>query len=51
VVEDLLSFNGDDYRNDEALHTTWSLFRAIASFSLLGVALVMIIGQAIGGGE
>jgi hypothetical protein len=51
TVEDLLSFNGDDFRADESLHTTWSLFRAIASFSLLGVALVMIIGQAIGGGE
>lgn len=51
AVSNLLSFNGEDFSNDPTLHTVWSLFRAIASFSLLGVALVMIIGQAIGGGE
>lgn len=51
AVESLLSFNGEDFSKDPGIHTIWSLFRAIASFSLLGIALVMIIGQAIGGGE
>ena len=49
VVVNLLSFNSEDFSKDPELKTVWGLFRALASFSLLGVALVMIIGQAVGG--
>lgn len=36
---------------DHNLKTSWSYFRAIATFMLVAVGLVMIIGQAIGGGS
>jgi hypothetical protein len=54
IINSLLTFNAEDYTKvppgakDSGLHQAWSAFRVIASFSLLAVALVMIIGQAIG---
>jgi hypothetical protein len=48
IVNDLLDVNPQDYSNAN-LERVWSVFRALASFGLLGVAMVMIIGQALGG--
>lgn len=52
VIENLLATNTDTLTSGTSgdnLRSVWSLFRAVASFALIGVALVMIIGQAIGG--
>ncbi len=48
ALDSLLTVNPDDWTTDDSVKQVWSYFRAIASFTLLGVALVMIIGQAIG---
>lgn len=37
--------------DDGGLHSSWSYFRAVATFLLVAVGLVMIISQAIGGGS
>jgi hypothetical protein len=51
LVNNLLDVNAEDFANSIQLRAVWSLFRAIATFSLVGVALVMIISQAVGGGQ
>lgn len=47
AVVSLLTINAEEYNND-SLRTAWSYFRNLASFLLLIIGLVMIIGQAIG---
>lgn len=54
LIENMLAVNTGNFSNGttgDNLRAAWSLFRAVASFALIGVALVMIIGQAIGGGD
>lgn len=47
VIDNLLALNEEDYNDDEGrLREAWSYFRNIASFSLLIIGLVMVIGQA-----
>lgn len=46
IVESLLNVNEEQYNNNQ-LKASWSYFRSIATFLLILVALVMIIGQAI----
>jgi hypothetical protein len=51
VVEGLLNIDAQKLYDDQELRTSWSYFRAIATFALIAVGLVMIISQAIGGGN
>jgi hypothetical protein len=46
VVDDLLQVNREYYTNDQ-LRKSWAYFRNIASFMLIIIGLVMIIGQAV----
>lgn len=46
TVDDLLQIDSEYYTNDD-LKQAWSYFRNIASFLLIIIGLVMIIGQAI----
>lgn len=51
ALSSLLSVTAEDFSQPpggDQLYKVWSYFRAVASFLLIGVALVMIIGQAIG---
>lgn len=48
ALASLLSVNAEDFASQQ-LYTVWSYFRAVASFLLIGTALVMIIGQALSG--
>lgn len=52
ALSSLLSVSAEDFSagdKGEKLRTVWSYFRALASFLVIGVALVMIIGQAVSG--
>lgn len=51
VIDDLLNVDATKIGNDTDLQTIWSYFRGIATFALVAVGLVMIISQAIGGGN
>ena len=44
----VIKLNASD---DQGLYKSWSYFRGIATFMLFAVGLVMIIGQAVGGGK
>ena len=48
AVDSLLDINTNSIRNNEKLQETWSYFRAIASFALVAVGLIMVISQAFG---
>ncbi len=48
-VDDLLNVNVVKLDTDGSLRASWSYFRAIATFMLLAVGLVMVLSQAIGG--
>ena len=50
-VDDMLDVDVAKMDKDGEMEKSWSYFRAIASFLLLGVGLAMIISQAIGGGN
>ena len=50
-IDDLLDVDVAKMDKDGEMEKSWSYFRAIASFLLLGVGLAMIISQAIGGGN
>lgn len=52
VVNSLLSFKAEDITSGPSaskLYNVWSLFRIVSTISLLAVALIMIIGQAMSG--
>lgn len=51
VVDSMLNIDSQKLENSEGLRNSWSYFRAIATFLLLAVGLIMVIGQAIGGGR
>lgn len=51
IIDSLLNVDATKIGQDAELQTIWSYFRAIATFSLVAIALVMIISQAIGGGN
>lgn len=48
-VDGLLNIDGQIINSNDQLRTVWSYFRAIATFLLIIVGLVMIISQAVGG--
>lgn len=50
-VDSMLNIDAQQLYDDEELRTAWSYFRAISTFLLLAVGLVMIISQAMGGGN
>lgn len=50
AADSLLAIPSEYYSND-GLYATWSYFRAIATVLLLAVGLIMVIGQALGGGS
>ncbi len=47
-VQKLLVISSADYEGSSELKQAWSYFRNVASFLLIVIGLVMIIGQAIG---
>ncbi len=52
-IDDLLNVDViklDSSSNSE-LYQSWSYFRAIATFMLVAIGMIMVIGQAIGGGQ
>lgn len=50
TIDSLLTLNSDDFKQSKDLKTVWSLFRNIATFMLIAVALGMLLGQTLGGG-
>ncbi len=50
-VDDMLNVDVVKLDNDGGLRSSWSFFRAVATFMLVAIGLVMIISQAIGGGN
>ncbi len=50
-AESLLNIDAQKIYENKGLKTSWSYFRAIATFMLVAVGLVAIIGQAIGKGN
>lgn len=52
-IEDMLNVDvaNIDKENNGSLYKAWSSFRYIATLLLIGVAIVMILSQAIGGGN
>ena len=48
-ADSLLNIDAQKLYANEGLRTSWSYFRAIATFLLVAVGLVIIIGQAVGG--
>lgn len=54
LVNNLLEFNTENLKsgpNAVQLRAAWGVFRVISSFALVAVVLVMVIGQALGGGN
>lgn len=49
IADELLNVDAQKFYGDTGLRQTWSYFRGIATFSLIAIALVMILSQAIGG--
>lgn len=49
IADELLNVDAQAFYGDDGLRQTWSYFRGIATFSLLAIALVMILSQAMGG--
>lgn len=48
-ADSLLNIDAQKLYDNPGLRTAWSYFRAIATFMLVAVGLVIIIGQAVGG--
>ncbi len=51
IVDSMLNVDAQALYGDASLHQVWSYFRAVATFLLVGVGLVMVISQALGGGS
>lgn len=54
LVNDLLDFDTNNLKTGDSavqLRAAWGVFRVISSFALVAVVLVMVIGQAMGGGN
>lgn len=50
-IDSMLNVDALGLNENDELRTVWSYFRAIATFALFAVGLVMVISQAIGGGN